>query len=532
MIDHVTSMFIILFVSFIIPVLVAQNALQDDEYNILNLDTITLTTERNVKSSTGNVISQLFGMEHLNTIQRAIQNHGINAMRKNTTDISYRFLQQQEASASLSVSTNNSTDGSDKPNFDLQAMCSIIEQSFVTYNVTCKCAGNVIDNFSITCDYNEIICNNSTSSSSTQKTTTCGVPQIAIAMVNQKVFSSTTCMKQYTRNNISLEDTCVFVDSCAASITTTSRRTSSTGQPNDDSGIDELRPKFCDCTASYGGSICDTCQICSNGNAIAIDCRNINAQAITTNDQCTNIDLDLQFGSSTDGTNNNSNNIAGFVPEFTGFCTELENTMNNTISCDCTNAIGGSYNISCMTNDRVCVHDDTIHCGTVHSTVNVVDGIIDTVTSCATYDTQPFTKNSKDGDVTCTTIQFCTDTGNETTSSSMEINVCSCSATYDNEKCNSCTIVHDGSTLNPPLLSDTNTAYITIDCSNINPDAITESYQPIRPSSNYEFLPYYERIKTNDLSFGPQSSSTGNNNRSIHRTTVIVAVALLFGLFQ
>ena len=477
--------------------------------------------------------SHLFGLDHLPTIQFAVIQHVENERRRVKVIMHQnddRVLQQKSASASIT------TEGDNEPSsFDLHAMCQVIERSFrEEYNVTCTCAGNVIDNFSIACDYMKPICH-SKSNSTSSLSRTCGIPQIAISMVKQQIFSSTTCIHNYTRNNILQNDTCVFVDTCANAMASTEIDTSAASTTTTTATNRELfHPKFCDCTASYGNEICSTCQICPGMNAINVDCSNINAQAISSN-TCTEVDLDLHLSSSSDDDQGNSSStsstMAGFAPDFAGFCTQLEDSMNNTISCDCTNAIGGSYNISCMTNDRVCVHDDDIHCGTVNSTVAVRDGTIHTVTACAAYDTEPFMTASStsisaaSSGITCTTMNLCN--GNDSSESEYE-QICSCSATYEDQTCNSCTVIRrDASTVDPLILPDT--AYISIDCSNVNHDAITESPQPIYGSNSYEFLPYYSRAVGDDtgISFDNGKIGTSSSGLYYHSSTGSFIATLL-----
>ena len=474
----------------------------------------------------------LFGLDHLHTIQNAVLIHVENEQRD--TKVLHRhnrILQQHSASASITAKGNNEPES-----FDLHAICQVIEHSFSEeYNVTCSCAGNVIDNLSIACDYMKPICR-SKSNTTTTTETTCGIPQIAISMVKQQIFSSTTCIHNYTRNNILQSDTCVFVDTCANTKSSTDISSSSSSTTTTTATNRELfHPKFCDCTASYGNEICNTCQICPGMNAINVDCSNINAQAVSSN-TCSEIDLDLHLSPSSDeeGTSSSSSStMAGFAPDFAGFCTQLEDSMNNTISCDCTNAIGGSYNISCNTNDRVCIHDDDVHCGTVNSTVAVVDGTIHTVTACAAYDTEPFniaasaaSPSTAGSGVTCTTMHLCN--GNDSSESDNE-EICSCSATYDDQSCNSCTVIRrDASTTDPHILPDQ--TYITIDCSNVNSDAITETPQPIYGSNSYEFLPYYSRTINDDISFDNSSSSSSRINISLASllSTIVWAVCIIF----
>ena len=482
----------------------------------------------------------LFGLDHLHTIQSAVIQQVEQQQQRRTKTITTtllnrynhnnRILQQKSATASLTEEGDN-----EPTSFDLQGMCQVIERSFnEAYNVTCTCAGNVIDNFSIACDYMKPICNTDnidTSNSTTTTTTTtktCGIPQIAISMVKQQIFSSTTCIHNYTRNDILQDDTCVFVDTCASSSHTNDVDASTTTTATNRA---LFHPQFCGCTASYGNEICQACHICPGSGPItmSVDCSNVNAQAISSPTTCTEIDLDLHLSSdnnndttSTSSSSSSSSTMAGFAPDFAGFCTQLENSINNTISCDCTNAVGGSYNISCTTNDRVCVHEELeeeegedIHCGTVYSTVQVLEGAIHSVTACAAYDTEPFltttTSSSSSEDIsgtTCTTMYLCTNDNN-----SSEEQVCHCSATYNDQSCNSCTVIRrDASTVDPHILPDT--TYITIDCSNVNVNAMTESPQPIYGSNSYEFLPFYRRTMKDDLSFDNGNSKTSSSRRN------------------
>lgn len=310
---------------------------------------------------------------------------------------------------------------SDNP---LDEICRVVQDSF-NKTVDCRCLGSLHSSFSMSCEYDQEICSSASSSMS------CGQPQIAVSMVEGKIFSSTTCVKNYRRGMLPMEDTCVFVDAC----------------PN--AALDG----FCGCTASYGGHVCGSCEICPGGRAISVDCSNLNVEAVTKTCQPVDLDLNLSGG---------SGSLAGFAPSFSGFCTELEQQLNNKIACDCSDAVGGSFAITCQTTEEVCMNDET-HCGQVKSTVDVVDGKMDTVTSCGKYTSEPFM-----GGETCTGIQLCTD-GNS---------VCGCWATYDGEQCNSCKMCEGGKGL-------------TLDCSNVHNDAIVEQCQPLNLTKSYEFLPNY-----------------------------------------
>jgi hypothetical protein len=433
-------------------------------------------------------------LDHVQAIGRSLAMHGANALLdQNQGDIVVRNPNWSLLRRSLQQAIDDGQVDEEKPSFHLQSICAVVEQAF-QQNVTCKCAGNVIDNFSIACDYMEKICSGNTTTSGTENQN-CGIPQLAISMVNGKIFSATTCISQYTRGSIQLQDTCVFVDACVS----------------DDIADNDHQP-FCGCTASYGGVICDTCQVCgsgskdtTSGNALTVDCRNVNAEAVST--QCTSIDLDLHLS---DG----AGSMAGFTPIFSGFCSELENAIDNKISCDCTDAAGGSFNLTCTTNDKVCVYDE-VHCGFVESTVMVVDGTVDTVTACATYDAVP--SFAAGGGETCTTMQLCKNMGEN------DLVVCGCLSTYDGQSCRSCELCNDE--VSPQA---NGTASITIDCSNVNPHAITGQCQTVHASSSYEFLPYYASTTNKGLVFDkPTSSASALVDSVTMPKFTIIAVVLL-----
>lgn len=265
-----------------------------------------------------------------------------------------------------------------------------------------------------------------------------------MTMMNSKLFSATTCISNYTRGTIPLADTCIFVDACS-----------------EGSG-------FCDCTASFNGQICAACDICENGRALSVNCSNVNLEAIST--QCAPVDLDLDLSGGAGA-------IAGFAPSFSGFCSQIENTLNNTIECDCSDAVGGTFEIRCHTAKAMCTPND--HCGHVQSTVAIESGEVKAVTACSTYDTP------MEGE-TCTKLQI------------QEGKLESCVAHYNGERCNSCTIC-DGANS------------VKLDCSNVYNEAILETCQFVSANSSYEFLPNYpisENHKAERVD-QPKSSSIG-----------------------
>jgi hypothetical protein len=337
-----------------------------------------------------------------------------------------------QRSLQQAVSDSNSTTAS----FDVQRICALVEQAF-SQNVTCKCAGTVVDNFSITCDYRESICNS-------DQNATCGVPQMALAMVHGQIFSATTCISQYRRGSVALQDTCVFVDACVQKADATQE-------------ADDL-PLFCGCTASYGGAICQACHVCDGaGTAITVDCTNINAEAISK--ECTALDVDLRLQEGT-------GQLAGFAPpSFSGFCSALEGALDNRIACDCTNAVGGSYNITCRTIDAPCDSCDTVV--VVESAAAVVEGRVRTVMACA--------ENRAMAGTTCTTVELSEDNnGTEA--------IGACSATYNGDACTSCTLCD---------AAESQQQSIRLDCSNRHPAAVLTECQAIDVSSSYEFVPNF-----------------------------------------
>lgn len=339
--------------------------------------------------------------------------------------------QQQDLRERFLVTTNNTTASGA---VDLQNICSAVQFSFKE-EVYCTCAGIVTGSFSMSCDYQQSVC------SDTNAGKLCGKPQLAVSMVEGRIFSATTCVSNYTRGVLPLQDTCVFVDAC----------------PDNKDG-------FCDCTASYGGKICDKCQVCEGGHALTVDCSNVNLEAIST--QCSAVDLDLSLAGG-------SGIIAGFAPTFSGFCSQLEQALNNRISCDCTDAVGDNFSITCKTDGQTCAYENNQLCATVQSTVAVVASNLDKITTCATYDA-PYGE-------TCTDLQLC------------KSGVCGCSATYNGNTCNSCSVCQGGDS-------------ITLDCSNVDEKAVVQQCQPVNASTSYEFLPKYAPPQ---LSFNTARSSAG-----------------------
>jgi len=357
----------------------------------------------------------------------------------------------------------------------LAQICSVIESAFDTsqHAVHCDCGGTVESSLSISCEYTTAVCQDGDSDSRV-----CGKPQIAVSLVDGRIFSATSCVSEYYRGLTPLADTCVFVDACR----------------NENEGA------FCDCTASYGGKICGGCSICPGGDAITVDCSDVNPEAISQ--QCTAVDLDLDLA-------HGAGAVAGFAPVWEGFCTQLEKAASptNNVACDCSDAVGsGDFDISCSTKKPVCVHRDA-HCGQVASNVAVVDGAVQKVTACADYTTNP--DNAAD-DVyagqTCTEIEFCD-----------EGKLCGCRATFDGTACNACEICQDGSSL-------------TLDCSNVRAEAVVAQCQAVSALSAYEFLPRYKPDNGDDNNSGPSGAVNFGGQSSANKggaATLLLSSGLL-----
>jgi hypothetical protein len=234
-----------------------------------------------------------------------------------------------------------------------------------------------------------------------------------------------------------------------------------------------------------------------------VDCTNVNVEAVTKQCQPIDVDLDLAGG---------AGQLTGFAPTFNGFCTQLEQALNNQVSCDCTDAVGGTFALTCQSIEPVCgTNDDNNnnnnvdnnhqnpHCGHVKSTVEVVNGQMDRIISCSKYTTEPFA-----GGETCTGIQLCSaaatgDKDDTTTSTPPSVgllvtnganNVCGCWATYNGQPCNACHVcdIQEDDNNNS---TNTNTRGLTLDCSNVQEHAIVEQCQPLTLATSYEFLPNY-----------------------------------------
>ena len=367
----------------------------------------------------------------------------------------------------------------------LEQICAVIETAFDADQnaVQCDCAGTVANSLSISCKYTTAVCHDGAANEDRM----CGKPQIAVSMVDGRVFSATSCVSEYYHGLLPLQDTCVFVDACRDSDEST----------------------FCGCTASYGSQICGQCQVCESGRAITVDCSNVNPEAITRACTAVDLDLDLVHGAGA---------VAGFAPVWDGFCSQLEKAASptNNVACDCSSADGASndYDITCSTKEPICLPGASIHCGQVASNVKVVGGAVQTVTACADYlDNKATDKDDPFAGQTCTEIALC-DSGNSDSGNQPQI--CGCRATFDGDACHSCEICADGASL-------------TLDCSNVRPQAVIAQCQPVSATSAYEFLPRY-LPDTGDGSGSGSNVDFGSGESASVRPQGALLVVLLLAL--
>ncbi|GKY96501.1 hypothetical protein MPSEU_000609700 [Mayamaea pseudoterrestris] len=327
----------------------------------------------------------------------------------------------------------------------IQPICRALEQNFV-HNVTCTCTGSSLSFFSITCRYDESVCS--------LTGTSCGSPVLALSMVNFAAFSATSCVYNYTRNNVELPDVCISLQTCPYATTS-------------DAGIQQQ--SFCGCMAQVNGKSCSECSLCradesglvmdnSPGSAattgVFLNCSNQNAEFIT--ESCSALDLDLDVSGL-------SSAMSGFLPNFNGLCSQLESGLDNKIACDCSDSGGGNFNVTCKTTDEQCYKDknETV-CGQVQSLVLVEEGIVANVTACSDY--------SKPHNLEPMCVSFALEKGSD-----QENRIVNCDASYDGQPC-SCSLCDNNQGVN-------------LDCTKAAPWAKIDSCQPI--NSVYEFLPAF-----------------------------------------
>lgn len=370
----------------------------------------------------------------------------------------------------------------------LDAICHTVQESFTDHKVECTCLGSPHmgsgGTFIMNCAYTDEICH------ATSTSLTCGKPQIGVSLVDGMLFSSTTCMQDYRRGMLPLQDTCVFVDVCNDDDNNNDGTTTTTT----DGGL-------CGCTASYGGEICGKCEICPGGHAISVDCTNSNLEAITK--ECQAVDLDLAW-------DEQESTLSGFAPNFSGFCSDLESSLDNRIACDCSEAVGGSFSLTCATLSPVCAHSG---CGKVESTLAIENGKQEALTTCMHHETAPFA-----GATSCTGLHL------DTAAAAQAGTLASCWATFNGTNCNSCDVCSSGSA-------------ITMDCSNAHEMAIVSECQAVNlTSSTYEFVPrflyqqYEEEPKDPEVAKQPITTAAAASGASTLWTArvTVALVALCF----
>jgi hypothetical protein len=330
----------------------------------------------------------------------------------------------------------------------LQKVCSLVESQFED-RVDCTCSGSPFTSFNLNCEYLDTTCG--------AGGRTCGKPVIALSLADGGVFSAAACVTDFKRDGVALGDTCISVDLC-----------------EDDSN------SFCDCTVTFDDQICDSCTVCGEGRGLALDCSNVNAEAVTT--ECQSVSFDLSL-------NGEGESIVGFLPSFQGLCSELEAGIDDRIACDCSNSGGGTFSITCETLEDSCT--DNV-CGGVKSEVQVVDSEIQTVTACVDF-SAPL-----DLAETCTQVQICEDDSTK---------ICGCTAIYDGAACNSCEVCEGGNGLK-------------LDCTNIRDEVVIDTCQAITAARSFEFIPNFD-IQT--------PAPTASGGVAVHGVPLVGIVAACLG---
>jgi hypothetical protein len=313
----------------------------------------------------------------------------------------------------------------------LQRVCSLVEAQFED-RVDCSCSGSPFTSFNLNCEYLDVTCG--------AGGRTCGKPVIALSLADGGVFSAAACVKNFERDGVALGDTCISVELCE-------------GESN----------SFCDCTVTFDDQICDSCTVCGEGRGLALDCSNINAEAVTTECQAVNFDLSL---------NGDGESIVGFLPSFQGLCSKLEAGIDDRITCDCSDTGGDTFSITCETVEESCTENV---CGSVKTEAKIVDSEIKTVTACADFSSPLDLKE------TCTQVHICEDDRTK---------ICSCTAIYDGKACNSCEVCEGGNGLK-------------LDCANIRDDVVIDTCQAVTAANSFEFIPDFNiTISVSNLGSG------------------------------
>lgn len=333
----------------------------------------------------------------------------------------------------------------------LQKVCSLVEAQFED-RVDCTCSGSPFTSFNINCEYLDTTCS--------AGGRTCGKPVIALTLADGGVFSAAACVKDFERDGVALGDTCISVDLC-----------------------EDKSDSFCDCTVTFDDKICDSCTVCGEGRGLALDCSNVNAEAVTT--ECQEINFDLSL-------NGDGESIVGFLPSFQGLCSKLEEGIDGRIACDCSDSGGGSFSITCETLEHSCT--DNV-CGGVKSEVKVVGSEIRTVTACVNF-SAPL-----DLAETCTQVQICEDDNTK---------ICGCTAIYDGAACNSCEVCEGGNGLK-------------LDCTNIRDEVVVDECQAITAGNSFEFIPDF------NITISAPNASGGVAVRGVPLVGIVAAcVGFLF----
>jgi hypothetical protein len=430
----------------------------------------------------------------------------------------------------LAVSTDGNATGSEED--PIQQLCQLVEQQFNinTTTVRCTCQGRPFGVFSLTCEFQNEVCNEeeftavSASSSASQKRRrkTCGRPVIAFTLNGGSAFSAVACVNDYSEKIVPLGQASTNSNTSGASNSTTTvpltnsssnggRRMettttipdSSVTLPGAPSGTTTTVPdavisyentcvsldvcedpadgEFCGCEVTFDAQRCAACDICGEkGTGIQMDCSNINAEAVS--EKCQSLDFDL------DASNHQESFVTGFLPSFDGLCSRLEDSVTDRISCGCGNASGDTFDLTCETIDTECRTTGTnvTVCGDVVSVVSVVDSEISKVSSCVDF-SEPM-----DLAQTCTDIEVCKDDGTK---------ICSCSITYDGNECSSCAVCADG-------------ASIKVDCSTLVPGLVISECQPIDSQSSFEFIPMFEVLSKDRSINDDEDNENGDDGQN------------------
>lgn len=305
----------------------------------------------------------------------------------------------------------------------LQPICTTIQSNFES-GVICTCTGVSFSSFSISCEYQEKICSDSN--------TVCGRPFIALSLVDFSIFSTTSCIYEYTRRDLALADTCISIETCLGN---------------------NMGVAFCGCTAQYNSQLCQECSVCGNGHGLFLDCSNLNPEVVTS--ECTEVDVDFDLSGS---------NITGFMPSLNGLCSQLESSLNNRIECDCDDSGGGNFDITCRTPELTCAAGT---CGKVQSKASFTDGIMTSIQSCSDF------LSPQDLLETCVNFTL-----------SGEV-ITSCKASYGGTACKECSVCdrNDG------------VRGITLDCSNIAEWAVVRECQSTGVVKEaLEYVPAFQNV--------------------------------------